>query len=132
MANEQNTVKLDVRAYPIAEPKGSTVAFASVTINDMIGIAGIRVVNGKNGLFASMPQEKDNKGVYRESAFPVTKELRQQLNEAILKEYAVQKNAPEKASVKDQIKDAAQPAKETPAAPAAEKGKNAKKAAPEH
>ena len=37
--------KLDVRAYPIKEPKGKTVAFASVTINDMIGINGIQVVD---------------------------------------------------------------------------------------
>jgi len=56
--------KLDVRVYPIKEPKGKTVAFASVTINDMIGINGIQVVDGKNGLFAQMPQTKDTNGSY--------------------------------------------------------------------
>ena len=132
MANEQTAAKLDVRAYPIADPKGTTVAFASVTINDMVAINGIRVVDGANGLFAQMPQTKDKDGEYRDIAFPVTKELRQQLNKAILDEYAVQKSAPEKASVKEQIKDGAKPPKETPDAPEAGKGKNAKKTAPEH
>lgn len=137
MANEQNSqssAKLDIRAYPIAEPKGNTVAFASVTINDMIAINGIRVVSGTNGLFAAMPQAKDDKGEYRDIAFPVTKELRQQLNKAVVDEYSIQKNAPAKDSVKDQIKDGV---KETPAKPAPEKdagkgGKSAKKTAPEH
>ena len=130
----QPAAKLDVRAYPIAEPKGTTVAFASVTINDMIAINGIQVVNGKNGLFAAMPQTKDDKGDYRDIAFPVTKELRQQLNKAILDEYAVQKNQPEKASVKEQIRDNAA-AKTTPTVdtPSAARGKGTKtKTGPEH
>ena len=119
--------KLDVRAYPIAEPKSNTVAFASVTINDMIAINGIRVVSGEKGLFAAMPQTKDSNGEYRDIAFPVTKELRQQLNKAVLDEYSTQKDAPEKASVKEQIRDGAK------AAPAAEKAKAAKnKTGPEH
>ena len=128
MTNAQNLIKIDVRAYPIAEPKNNTVAFASVTINDMIAINGIRVVDGANGLFTAMPQAKDNKGEYRDIAFPVTKELRQELNKVILDEYAVQKNAPEKASVKNQIKDGA---KETADKDAA-KSKSNKKTEPEH
>ena len=128
MANEQTTIKLDVRAYPITEPKGNTVAFASVTINDMIAINGIRVVDGANGLFAAMPQAKDNNGEFRDIAFPVTKELRQQLNKAILDEYNAQKNQPEKESVKQKIKEGAK------AGPAANKEKSATKSkgGPEH
>ena len=134
MANTEKSAgggfKLDVRAYPIAEPKSNTVAFASVTINDMIAINGIRVVEGSKGLFAAMPQAKDDKGDYRDIAFPVIKELRQELNKAILTEYTAQRerDQPEKASVKEQIKGGAKPA---PAAEAAV-GKTTKKAAPEH
>jgi Uncharacterized protein, involved in the regulation of septum location len=125
----QTAAKLDVRAYPIAEPKSSTVAFASVTINDMIAINGIRVVSGENGLFAAMPQTKDAAGDYRDIAFPVTKELRQQLNKAILDEYAVQKDQPN--SVKDQIRDGAKTTKDAPAKEAAA-AKTTKKTGPEH
>ena len=115
--------KLDVRAYPIADPKGSTVAFASVTINDLVAINGIRVVGGEKGLFAAMPQTKDTNGEYRDIAFPVTKELRQQLNKAILDEYTAVKDQP--ASVKDQIRDGAKAAKDAAA-------QTAKKTGPEH
>ena len=123
----QAATKLDVRAYPIAEPKSNTVAFASVTINDMVAINGIRVVNGEKGLFAAMPQTKDTSGEYRDIAFPVTKELRQQLNKAILDEYALAKEQP--ASVKDQIREGTKAAKETPVKDSA---KIAKKTGPEH
>ena len=129
--------KLDVRAYPITEPKSNTVAFASVTINDLIAINGIRIVSGEKGLFAAMPQTKDAHGEYRDIAFPVTKELRLQLNKAVLDEYAVQKD---KVSVKDQIKDNGKTTNETPSkgadskeTPSAARGKSTKsKAEPEH
>jgi stage V sporulation protein G len=126
----QATAKLDVRAYPIAEPKGSTVAFASVTVNDMIAINGIRVVSSEKGLFAAMPQTKDTNGEYRDIAFPVTKELRQQLNKAILDEYAAAKEQP--ASVKDQIREGTKAAKDAPANDAPAAAKTAKKTGPEH
>lgn len=137
MSNQEQSagIKLDVRAYPIAEPKGNTVAFASVTINDCFAVRGIKVVNGENGLFASMPSMKDGKGGYQDVCFPVTKELRAQLNEAVVGAYTAEreKGAPEKASVSEQIKEGAKAAKEKPAA-AKEKTaeKAAKKSGPEH
>jgi len=127
MANVTEGVKLDCRAYHIKEPKNKTVAFASVTVNDMIAINGIQVIDGKNGLFAQMPQTKDAKGEYRDIAFPVTKELRQQLNDTVLAKYIEEKS---KVSVKDTIKDGQTAAKDAPAkkAPAASKGSKTKTA----
>ena len=42
---------------------GAMRAFVDMNINDEILIRGLKVVEGKNGLFVSMPQEKgkDNK-----------------------------------------------------------------------
>jgi len=116
--------KLDVRAYPIKEPKGKTVAFASVTINDMIGINGIQVVDGKNGLFAQMPQTKDTNGSYRDIAFPVTRELRLQLNSAVIDAYHA---VIDKQSVKEQLKDKKETDKTTStSSPTKEKNTKAK------
>jgi len=122
-------VKVDARAYPIPEPKGSTVAYASVTIGGMFAVNGIRVMNSEKGMFAAMPSVKDNKGEYRDICFPVTKELRAQLNAAVLEAYnaALEKEEPEKTSVRDQIKEGTKAAKEKPA-PAKEKA--AKKSEP--
>ena len=42
---------------------GKLKAFADVSVNDALVIRGVRVLEGKKGLFVSMPQEqgKDNK-----------------------------------------------------------------------
>ena len=128
MANQErgSGVEIDARAYPIAKPKGSTVAFASVTINDMFAVRGITVVNGENGLFASMPGMKDGKGGYQDVCFPITKELRAEINGAVVEAY---NTALEKTSVRDQIKDDA--AKEKPAASKEKTADKAKKTDPE-
>jgi stage V sporulation protein G len=92
MAQEKNLTaaetKVEARAYPIAEPKSNTLAFASVNIDDKFAINGIRVVSGENGLFVAMPQTRDNKGDYRDVCFPVTAELRKQIGDTVLSEYA--------------------------------------------
>ncbi|MCL2853276.1 MAG: SpoVG family protein [Defluviitaleaceae bacterium] len=86
-----SNTKLDVRVYPIDEPKGGTRAFASVSVEDLVAIRGIRVMEGSNGLFINMPQSKDPKtNEYHDIAFPVAKGLRQEISKAILDEYKVQ------------------------------------------
>jgi stage V sporulation protein G len=124
MANTDTGVKLDVRAYPIAEPKGNVVAFASVTINDMFAVNNIRVVNSEKGLFVAMPQVKDAKGEYRDICFPVTAELRKQLNDSILGAYAAEKEVPAKESTVDKLREGKREAKENPAPVKAPKNKS--------
>ena len=62
---------IDVRVFPIDEPLGKTKAFATVTLDDMAAICGIRVVQGDKGDFVSMPQSQDKDGNYHDVAFPV-------------------------------------------------------------
>ena len=82
-----DNIKLDVRVYAINEPKGNTLAFANVGVEDLVAISGVRVVSGKNGLFVDMPQSKDKNGEYHDIAFPINSGLRKELNKAILAEY---------------------------------------------
>ncbi len=79
-------IKLDVSVRPM-ESQNNLLAFASVKINDSFVIEGLRVCTGSNGLFVDMPSKKNNKGEYREVFFPVTKEARQQLIDAVLTGY---------------------------------------------
>ena len=116
MSNTETGVKLDVRAYPIAEPKGNVIAFASVTIEDMFAVNNIRIVNSEKGPFVAMPQIKDGKGEYRDICFPVTAELRKQLNEAVLNTYAdaLEKSEPAKESTVAKLREGKREAKEKP------------------
>lgn len=123
-------VKLEVRAYPIEEPKGNLLAFASVTVGDIFAVHGIRVMDGENGKFAAMPSMKDKDGEYRNICHPITGDFRKQLNAAVLDAYAeaMEKGPQEKASVRDDIKNGAKESKERPAA---SKSKSAKKSVPD-
>ena len=87
MAEKNINVKLDVRVYPLDDPKGNTLAFANVGVEDLAAISGIRVVNGKNGLFVDMPSSKDKDGEFHDIAFPVNSDLRKALNTAVLDEF---------------------------------------------
>ena len=92
-----SNTKLAVRVYPLDEPQGSTKAFASVALDDLVAIRGIRVIEGEKGLFVSMPQSQDkNTGVYRDIAFPIDGDIRKELNKAVKDEYKrVEKLAPD-------------------------------------
>lgn len=83
----QEAVKLDVRVYPIEEPKGSALAFASVAVDDLAAIRGVRVVEGDKGLFVAMPQSQDNTGLYHDVAFPLNGDLRKEINAAVIEEF---------------------------------------------
>ncbi|MBU0759372.1 MAG: SpoVG family protein [Candidatus Omnitrophica bacterium] len=62
-------------------------AFADVSFAGVFMVKGLRVVEGKNGLFVSMPSEKGKDGKWYDTARPLTKEFRQLLNEAVLESY---------------------------------------------
>ena len=126
-------IKLEVRAYPIEEPKNNTLAFASITINDAFAVHGIRVMDSEKGKFAAMPNMKDKDGEYRQVCHPITGDFRKQLNAAVLEAYeqAVEKSTPEKASVRNEIKDGASKDAGTKEKAAPEKESAKKKAAAE-
>lgn len=97
---EQRNYDISARAYPLRNPSGSTVAFANVNIENLVAINGIRIISGQNGLFVSMPQQKDAQGEYRDIAFPVAPGLRGQVNAAVLDAYGaeLEKSAQERAA----------------------------------
>jgi stage V sporulation protein G len=78
---------LDIRVYPIDEPKGNTLAFASIAVDDLAAIRGVRVVDSEKGLFVSMPQSQDKTGLFHDIAFPLDGDLRKEINAAVLDEF---------------------------------------------
>jgi len=65
-----------------------TLALVSVVLNKAIALNKIKIVEGPTGPFVSMASKKDSKGEYRDIFHPITKEFREELNKAILDEYA--------------------------------------------
>jgi stage V sporulation protein G len=63
-----------------------TKAFADISIGHFV-VKGLRVVEGKKGLFLAMPQEKSKDGKWYDTFFPATKEAREVLNDLVLNAY---------------------------------------------
>lgn len=59
----------------------------NITIDDCFVVKGILIMEGKNGLFMSMPSKRDKNGDYKDICFPITKEARQQISDEIMKQY---------------------------------------------
>jgi len=87
-------VTFEARVYPLENPEHNTLAFANVGIAvdgaSMVSINGVRVVDGTNGVFVSMPQTQDRQGLYHDTAFPLSKELRDDMIETVLAEFGEQ------------------------------------------
>lgn len=62
-------------------------AVVSVTIDDMIAIHDIKVVQGDSRLFVAMPSHKDENGVFRDIVHPISAESRKIFEESILEAY---------------------------------------------
>lgn len=68
------------------KPEDSIKATASLSINGAFAVRGIKVIEGIKGLFVSMPSYKAG-NEYKDICFPVTKECRDQLHNAVLTAY---------------------------------------------
>ena len=80
-------MKIDVRINSLTPGEGSVKAIASANLDDCFAVKNIRVVEGKNGLFVSMPSYKGADGEYHDLCFSTTPELRKQLNSAVADAY---------------------------------------------
>ena len=86
------TIKLDVSAkvYPTKEPKqekGSILAFASADIGGCFAVAGIKIVEGKDGPFVAMPSQFGKDKQHHDICFPTTSAMREALNTAVMDAY---------------------------------------------
>jgi stage V sporulation protein G len=62
--------------------------FASITLEGVFVVTGIKIMEGSKGLFVAMPSQKV-KEEYKDIAYPCTKEFREELNKAVLEKYGV-------------------------------------------
>ena len=71
--------------------QGNIKAIASVSLDGMFVVKGLKVMDGRKGLFVSMPQEtfpgKDGQKQYSNTFFALTNSAKMQLQEVVLDAY---------------------------------------------
>lgn len=74
--------------------KGNIKAIASVTLDGMFVVKGLKVMDSRKGLFVSMPQEsfdgRDGQKKYSNLFFAVTNSAKMELQDAVLQAYQQQ------------------------------------------
>ena len=66
--------------------EGKTKAFCDISVSGLL-IRGLRVVDGKRGLFVGMPGQQGKDGKWYNTVQPLDEETRSRLNELILEAY---------------------------------------------
>ena len=77
-----------VRLYRV-DNISSVKAFADVIFNGQLLVKGIRVVEGRNGLFAGMPKSQGKDDKWYDTVKILDDELRQELQDTLLEAYNV-------------------------------------------
>ncbi|HKQ59694.1 MAG TPA: septation regulator SpoVG [Candidatus Polarisedimenticolaceae bacterium] len=74
-----------VKVFPVEEDK--LKAFVSVIFDDCFVVSDIKIIEGNNGLFISMPSKKRKNGTFRDIAHPLNNETRRWIEEQIIAKY---------------------------------------------
>ena len=61
--------------------------YAIIELDGVLKINGIRIIEGNSRMFAAMPNRKVSDDKYIDYVYPVNKELREEIERAILEEY---------------------------------------------
>ena len=85
-------MKIEVKVREVE--LGKTIGFADVTLDGKFVIKGLKIIQGNKGNFVAMPSIKLNKPytdkktgeeiLYQDIFFPITKDARQELQDAVL------------------------------------------------
>jgi len=62
-------------------------AFVNITFDDEFVVRGLKVIEGHNGFFISMPSRRRSDGTYQDIAHPINNAMRTMLEETVLKAY---------------------------------------------
>ena len=87
---ENAVMELAVKRLIRFEGQGSLKAFCDLAVGERLLIKGLRVVEGKNGLFVSMPRQQGKDAKWYDNVVALTKETKQEVNRVVLDAYQQQ------------------------------------------
>jgi stage V sporulation protein G len=84
---DMTTPTITVDRIHLIETEGKTKAFCDLLILDSLIVKGLKVIQGQEGLFVSMPRGKGRDEKWHDTFFPISREMRKGLEELVLEEY---------------------------------------------
>lgn len=87
---KKEILELKVERIHKLSDNGPMKAFVDLSVNDVLVIKGLRVIQGQKGLFVSMPQEQGKDKRWYDSIRCLSPEIRDLINEKVLTAYREQ------------------------------------------
>lgn len=75
----------EIKVFPIAEEK--LKAFVSIVFDHCFMVNDIKIIQGKDGLFISMPSRRKRNGKFKDVAHPLNNDTRRMIEDQVLQEY---------------------------------------------
>jgi stage V sporulation protein G len=75
----------DIRVTP--QHDRALLAFVTITLNGVLVIHGLKIIDGAKGRFVAMPSRPRRDGKHQDIAHPITKPWRDYMEDCILDEY---------------------------------------------
>ena len=75
----------EVKVFPIQEEK--LKAFVSIVFDQCFMVNDIKIIQGRDGFFISMPSRKKKNGEFKDVAHPLNNETRRMIEDKVLGEY---------------------------------------------
>lgn len=76
----------EVRIYK-SRTDGAVKAYATISLDNEFIVKGIKVLEGENGLWVSMPSRRVKDGSFQDLFHPASKEAREKMVNAVLEAY---------------------------------------------
>jgi stage V sporulation protein G len=74
-----------VKVFPVHEEK--LKAYVSIVLDECFLVSDLKVIQGPNGLFISMPSKRKKNGEFKDIAHPLNRETRERMERRILEDY---------------------------------------------
>jgi stage V sporulation protein G len=75
----------EVKVYPVTE-SGRLKAYATMVFDDCFIIRDLKIIEGDNGLFVSMPSRRRKDG-FRDIVHPLNSDTRKMIEDSIIQEF---------------------------------------------
>ena len=75
----------EIKVFPVEEEK--LKAFVSIVLDNCFMVNDIKVIQGRDGFFISMPSRRKRNGRFKDVAHPLNNETRRMIEDQILAQY---------------------------------------------
>lgn len=75
----------EIKIFPVEEEK--LKAFVSIILDGCFAVSDIRIIEGAQGLFVSMPSKRRKNGTFRDIAHPLNNETRRRFEQQIIAKF---------------------------------------------